>query len=117
MSEETEQDMQGAIQACVLCAMACDECAAADIRHASPEMVECALACLDCADICRATAAAMLRGSKRHARFCELCAQICRECEAQCAKHAETHLHCRKCQEACEQCANQCATHALERAA
>ena len=60
MSEETKRDMQGAVQACVLCAMACDECAAEDIRHAMPETADCVLACLDCADICRATVAAML---------------------------------------------------------
>ena len=48
--------MSGAIQACILCALACDECAAACIRHGTQEMVDCALACLDCADACRSTA-------------------------------------------------------------
>ena len=117
MNEETQTDMQGAVQACLLCATACDECAAEDIRHATPEMVECALACLDCADICRVTAAALNRKSKLHARFCELCAQLCRECEAHCAKHSDQHEHCLKCREACEACANQCAAHAVDRTA
>lgn len=116
MSNETKQDMQGAIEACVLCAMACEECAAEDIRHGTPETAECVLACLDCADVCRATATAMIRGSKQHARFCQLCAQLCRECEAHCAKHSAQHAHCLKCREACEACANQCAPHAVERA-
>lgn len=99
--------LQSCIEACYRCAAQCDQCAGAclDEREASA-MVPCIRADLDCADICRAAAAAMARGSAQIERICRVCAEVCDACASECARH--TMQHCQDCARACRECANAC---------
>ncbi|MCA1247974.1 four-helix bundle copper-binding protein [Massilia sp. MS-15] len=112
MGQTEMANIQACIQACQEALRACQVCAAADIRE---NQNHCALINLDCADICAATANAMLRDSPHHGDFCALCAHLCRACAAECGKHAAMHRHCAECQAACERCAAECDKHARER--
>ena len=115
MTNPTEKkDMQLCLEVCRRAAEACDDCASDDAHRDSAALARCRSLCLDSADICRTTAAVLERGSAQHPRFCALCAQICRECAAECAKHAAGHEHCQVCENACIACADECARHAVE---
>ncbi len=46
--------------------------------------------------------------SKTMRAFVAACAQYCRDCAAECKKHAEHHEPCKVCMEACERCAKAC---------
>ena len=109
MQNTNENESLSAIEALEECVHACSDCASHDIREG---MVECALICLDCADICAATLKVMARHSAHHGDFAKLCAHICRECAAECAKH--DHEHCKKCAAACLACATECDKHSGE---
>jgi hypothetical protein len=48
----------------------------------------------------------MARDSAYAQAFCKLCAQVCRDCGEECAKHQADH--CQACAEACRKCAEEC---------
>ena len=71
--------------------------------------VDTALAQLDrdCADICALTARYVARGSDHAKHLLSLCADICKACGDECAKH--THMqHCQECADACRRCEEAC---------
>jgi len=93
-------------QSCVACADAClAEDMVADLR-------QCIRLNLDCADVCVATGKLSSRrtGSNEAALIgmLEACATVCRECGAECQRHASMHEHCRVCADACRQCEAAC---------
>lgn len=95
------------IEACYQCAVACKECALGclsedDVHH----MVACIQSDLECEAICRHTAEILSLKSRFSPEICTICAEICRSCAAECAKHDEEH--CRICAQACEKCADLC---------
>jgi hypothetical protein len=112
MLDREMHNMETCIAACQEAIIACQNCAAQDIRAGTSL---CALINLDCADICAATMNAIARRSIHHGDFCAICAHICRACATACAAHAEVHEHCARCMAACEKCAVECAKHAKER--
>lgn len=67
-----------------------------------------ALVLLDCADVCRATAALLLRRSPRYEALCRVCSAICGACAEWCEHFSrdsvmmECAAACRACAEACE---------------
>jgi hypothetical protein len=78
-------------------------------KHADPVHIG---LLLDCADICRTSAAFMLRGSERYQLTCRICAEICLACAESCERMGssdETMLQCaqecRRCQQSCERMA------------
>jgi len=99
---------QTCIQACNDCAVACDHCASACLGEQDVKtLARCISLDLDCAEVCRAAAALMSRGSEFAAEFCETCAQICDLCAEECEKHSKME-HCRACAQACRRCAEEC---------
>ena len=72
-----------------MCLSCADACAAEKM-----DMRECIRACLDCADVCEATGKLAVRrtGSNEQVlrEMLELCAQMCRECAADCRVAAES---------------------------
>src|SRR5215208_6324474 len=78
-------EMRQCIQECLDCHSSCLDtarhCLEMGGQHAAAKHVT---LLLDCADICQTSANFMLRHSDRHARTCELCATVCRECEKAC---------------------------------
>jgi hypothetical protein len=100
-------EYQSCIEACDICANACDHCATACLKeHDVKMMAECIRLDIDCADICRLAAGYMSRGSDFAHAICEICADICEACGAECAKHQ--HDHCQACAQACRRCAEEC---------
>jgi hypothetical protein len=41
-------------------------------------------------------------------RLLETCAEICRACGEECARHAQMHDHCRICAQSCRHCEETC---------
>ncbi|MGH7584117.1 MAG: four-helix bundle copper-binding protein [Gemmatimonadales bacterium] len=66
------------------------------------------LVLLDCADICRVTAAFLLRRSPRYPEMCRFCAEICAACAGWCERFPrdtvmmECAAACRACGKTCE---------------
>jgi hypothetical protein len=106
------------IEACNDCSAVCTVCADAclaekDVQH----QVQCIRLNLDCADICAITGRLMARAGHRDAPTLRLqleaCAQACRACADECARHAKHMKHCRVCAEACLHCEKACKDMAL----
>lgn len=90
----------------VLCADAClGEEDVANLR-------ECIRLNLDCADICNATGRLIARQAEPVPALwratLEACIEACRASAAECAKHQDTHEHCRVTREACERAEQSC---------
>ncbi|HKX42582.1 MAG TPA: four-helix bundle copper-binding protein [Burkholderiaceae bacterium] len=102
------QTYQACIDACNVCADACDHCAAACLHEQDVKaLTRCIALDMDCAAICRTAAGVMARGSEFAKALCRLCAQVCKACGEECAKHA-TMAHCQACARACRGCAEDC---------
>lgn len=101
------------IEACYDCAQTCTSCADACLgEEMVAQLTQCIRLNLDCADVCAATGSVASRrtGSNETVikRMLESCAEACRLCGAECAKHATQHEHCRICAEACRRCEEAC---------
>ena len=102
-----------AIEACFDCAQSCASCADACLAEQDVDRLrQCIRLDLDCADICIATGMA---GSRRTGSneailraLIETCAEACRVCGEECARHAQMHEHCAICAEACRSCESLC---------
>lgn len=96
------------IQACISCATACNQCFAACLEEEEIKMMaRCIALDVDCAAMCSFAASAMARNSEHGKAICALCAEICRTCGDECAKHEAEH--CKACAAACYKCADECA--------
>ena len=101
------------IQKCLDCAQTCTICADACLgEQMVAELRQCIRLNLDCADIC--TAAGMI-GARRTGSneslirmTLQACAEACRLCGEECARHAGQHEHCRVCAEVCRECEQAC---------
>lgn len=101
------------VEALVACSQACTGCADACLSEEMvAELRTCIRSNLDCADICDATARMLSRHTGYDADLTraqlQACAQACRSCGDECARHAEAHGHCRICAEACRACEEAC---------
>lgn len=101
------QQYASCIDACHACATACDVCAAACLQEDDVKMMaRCIAHDIDCASMCRTAAGLMARGSTFSNAVCSQCANLCKACGEECAKHA--HAHCQECAQACRRCADEC---------
>ena len=101
------------IEACFDCAQACTACADDCLSEDSvAELVKCIRTNQDCADICVATGSILSRQTEYDANIARTvvtaCAQACKTCGDECARHADMHEHCRVCAEACRRCEQAC---------
>jgi hypothetical protein len=104
MSNERFKDC---IDACLRCAMECENCATSCLHEQDVKMMaNCILLDRDCADICLVTARLLARGSEHGEHMMRECAEICEKCADECAKHPMDH--CKVCAEACRACAEEC---------
>ena len=101
---------QNCIDACLKCAAACDYCASSCLREQGmvEKMANCIKLDMECAAICRTAAQFMSLNSDHANALCQLCADVCNACAAECEKHDMDH--CRECAEACKQCAEECSS-------
>lgn len=93
------------VDACLACLVTCESCTTDCIAVGNKE---CILLCRDCADICALCARFEARGSQFAQDLKALCAEICKACSIECAKHASHHSSCKECSAACERCATLC---------
>ncbi len=101
------QQYETCTKACNDCADACDMCASACLQEDDVKMMaRCIALDIDCAQLCRAAAAMMARGSEAAKAVCTACAAICDMCADECAKHQMQH--CQDCAAACRRCADEC---------
>ncbi|WP_181706096.1 four-helix bundle copper-binding protein [Chthonobacter rhizosphaerae] len=101
------------IEECYDCAQTCTSCADACLgEDMVKDLTQCIRLNLDCADVCAATGAVASRrtGSNESVikMMIEACAEACRLCGEECARHAQMHEHCRICAEACRRCEEAC---------
>ena len=107
MSHDALTRYADCIAACQGCAVACHHCAAACLQEPDVKaMARCIGLDLDCAQVCQVAVALMAGGSERVPALCQVCADICRDCAAECERHDMDH--CQQCAEACRRCASQC---------
>ena len=88
------------IDACYDCAQTCTACADANLGEKSvSDLILCIRLNLDCADLCVATGAIASRRTGNNQavlrHVIESCAEACRVCGEECARHAKMHEHCR----------------------
>lgn len=105
--------LQRCIEACYDCAQTCTSCADACLGEPNvSELVRCIRLNLDCADVCEATGNVVSRLTEPVATVLRqqltACAEVCRACGDECAKHAHHMEHCRVCAEACRHCQQAC---------
>lgn len=102
-----------ATELCFDCAQACTACADACLgEEMLAELRQCIRLNLDCADICVATGMLGTRHTGSDDKVIELmlsaCAEACRSCGDECARHAGRHDHCRICADVCRSCERAC---------
>lgn len=101
------QRFKECIDACLECAVQCENCATACLQEEDLKMMHaCILLDRDCADICFLTAQLLARSSRHGEHLMKECAEVCEACAEECAKHEMDH--CQVCAEACRKCAELC---------
>ena len=101
------------IEQCFRCGSVCASCADACLGE---EMVASLRRCiqlnLDCAVICLATGQVAIRRTSENRevlmKMIDACARACAACGEECARHAESHEHCRVCADECHRCEDAC---------
>jgi hypothetical protein len=101
------------IELCFDCAQTCTACADACLGEEKlADLRQCIRFNLDCADVCAATGAIGSRSTGSDETTMRLmlqtCAEACRCCGDECARHASRHEHCRICAEVCRECERAC---------
>ena len=107
------QALAACVAACVECAQACTACADACLGEETvADMRRCIRSDLDCADVCQATGRVLSRQTAYDAELTRAvlraCAEACKTCGDECARHADMHEHCRICADACRRCEQAC---------
>ena len=101
-------EMQQCIDECLDCHAICEQtiqhCLQLGGKHAEASHIR---TMQDCAEICRTSAAFMLRGSPLHARTCAVCAEVCRACERECRRMGDDEMM-QQCDDTCRRCAESC---------
>ena len=101
MSNTHTQSQLDALNACVA---ACEHCSTACLQEPDVHlMARCISLTRDGADVCALAARLVARGSAQAEPLLKVCAEFCRACAEECAKHE--HRHCQECAEACHRCA------------
>ncbi len=98
---------QSVIEALHDCAATCDHCYSSSFQEQDIKMMaRCIQLDRDCAEICKLTASALARGSEAAKTFLQACADICKACGEECARHQMDH--CQECAAACRRCEQAC---------
>ncbi|HEX2336160.1 MAG TPA: four-helix bundle copper-binding protein [Hyphomicrobiaceae bacterium] len=70
-------------------------------RLGDKSLAECMRSVSAMLPICVATNKLATQDAKALAALAKVCADVCRECEAECRKHEFHHVECKRCAEAC----------------
>lgn len=106
---QMNQEMRQCIQECANCHQVClqtiQHCLAMGGKHAEQAHIR---LLADCAQICAVSADFMLRGSTLHSRTCDVCAEVCQECAADCNRIGVADEQMQLCADTCRRCAQSC---------
>lgn len=72
-------------------------------------LASCAQSVRETLAVCQAVASLAASGSKHLSDLAKVCADVCKDCEAECRKHADKHQICKDCADACSRTAQACA--------
>ena len=98
---------QKCIDACNICAQACDECMMLCLNEPDVQArKKCIAGLVECASICKLASCYMSMDAKYAKELCKLCATICDTCAKECGMFKDDH--CQKCSDICKACANEC---------
>jgi hypothetical protein len=99
--------LQSCINACIICAKACNKCFKECLEKDNINELKEALSILvDCAEICYVTAVYMSKDDTFSEELSSSCAELCEKCASIC-EHYE-NLPCQDSVESCKQCAVAC---------
>ncbi|MDZ4810064.1 MAG: four-helix bundle copper-binding protein [Bacteroidota bacterium] len=103
----SHQKFQSCIDACVSCAVVCNDCATECLQENDIKtLAKCIHLDRECAAICFAVANLMSIGGEHAAHLLEECAEKGDACVVECENHPNL-AHCKKCAEACRMCAKE----------
>lgn len=109
VGDSLNEDLAKAARHAMFCALMCTSCADACSAE-DMDMRQCIRSCLDCADVCEATSRLAVRRTGRNVdalrAMLETCIRVCELCAQECEQHE--HGHCRLCAEMCRECAADC---------
>jgi Cys-rich four helix bundle protein (predicted Tat secretion target) len=71
-------------------------------------MAACATSVREMLASCRALITLAGAESKFAPKLAALCVDVCKNCEAECKKHATKHTPCKECMDSCAECAKPC---------
>lgn len=71
-------------------------------QEGDTSLAKCAAKVHEMVAVCGAMETLVGRNSSYVSSMSDACVEVCRDCAAECKKHADTHSECRACMEACE---------------
>jgi triphosphoribosyl-dephospho-CoA synthetase len=99
--------LQPCINACIICAKACNKCFKECLEKDNINELKEALSILvDCAEICYVTAVYMSKDDTFSEELSSSCAELCEKCASICERYE--YLSCQDTVAACKQCAEAC---------
>src|SRR3546814_10193419 len=109
----TNDALISCIEECYSCAQSCPSCADACVAEEMVDQLrQCIRLNLDCADICVASGAIATRRTGTNEQVIvatlDACAEACRVCPEECARHASQNKHCSHCSESDRRCHMAC---------
>lgn len=90
-----------AVEACIARGEACLAHCLAMLAGGDTTMGTCAKAVYEMKAVMAGVAAAAASGSRHLAALTKVAAEFCKDCEAECRKHADKHAVCKECLDAC----------------
>ena len=109
VGDEFNELLATAARHAMFCAEMCTSCADACVAEPM-DMTQCIRTCSDCADVCMAAGRLAVRRSGQNVEvlrlMLETCARVCDLCAEECERH--DHGHCKLCAEMCRECAADC---------
>jgi triphosphoribosyl-dephospho-CoA synthetase len=100
-------NLQPCINACIICAKACNKCFKECLEKDNLNELKEALSILvDCAEICYVTAVYMSKDNTFSEELSNSCAELCEKCASICERYED--LSCQDTVAACKRCAEVC---------
>jgi len=93
---------------CVVKGQACLQHCMDMLATGDTSMAACSKTVREMMVYCDALSKAAAQGSKHMKELAKIAMETCKDCEAECRKHAEKHSVCKECAESCAECYKQC---------
>jgi Cys-rich four helix bundle protein (predicted Tat secretion target) len=93
---------------CLLKGQICSDHCLVSLGDGDKAMAACAQSVAQMMATCGALQKLASSNSKYLPQMAKLARDVCKDCEAECKKHADKHKQCKDCQESCAACAKEC---------